>query len=273
MLTQRRGRQGRLAGIVAGVPLALGLVAAAASPAVAAPEPTLYVAIGDSYTAGQGSIPFDPANLPCNQSPLGYPNLVDAVEGVELVANTACAGATTAQVLAVLATATPDPTVDLVTLTLGGNDLGFSALGPACFGPTADPALCQALLTVTKEEADALTASLVAVYTELQRVFPEADIVVLGYPNLFSPDAHGDDFTRALLKGGDELNKAVRKAAHEAGVIYVDVRDEFRHHELGSEDSWIGGPTDPIGFLHPTAEGYQLGYFQALVNEGVIPAA
>ncbi len=53
----------------------------------------------------------------------------------------------------------------------------------------------------------------------------------------------------------------------------MDVRDEFRGHELGSDDPWINGlETGQIAALHPTAEGYQYGYRQTLVNDGIIPA-
>ena len=57
-----------------------------------------YVALGDSYAAGQGgSLAYDNDNK-CLRSPNGYPALLDAENQIHLRANAACTGATTSDV-------------------------------------------------------------------------------------------------------------------------------------------------------------------------------
>src|SRR5436190_1411556 len=40
--------------------------------------PTRYAAVGDSYAAGEGLIPFEPDSGPCHRSASAYPRLVAA---------------------------------------------------------------------------------------------------------------------------------------------------------------------------------------------------
>src|SRR5687768_13495167 len=55
-----------------------------------------YVALGDSYAAGQGAGLYE---NPCLQSELSYPELLDDVKHVKLIADATCSGATTTDVL------------------------------------------------------------------------------------------------------------------------------------------------------------------------------
>lgn len=268
MFTKLRGR-GRLAGIAAVIPLALGLAIAGGQPAAAAPALN-YVALGDSYTAGQGGgAPYDE----CLRTEFGYPAQVHALPSIDLISLPACAGATTSSVRTQQLPARADFTVRLVTLTVGGNDLGFYDVGRYC--PT-DPVKCTELLTVTRTEALTLFSNLVKTYWAVKAKFPVARVVVLTYPRLFVPgfEVPGEvpsSFTAAVNAAGDAVHKVIVAAARISPVTLVDVRDEFRDHAIGSPEPWIDFSAEPTTTLHPNAIGYRQGYFQALVNAGVVP--
>ncbi|WP_431795512.1 SGNH/GDSL hydrolase family protein [Microbacterium enclense] len=100
-----------------------------------------YVALGDSYAAGWG-LPLTPTQPApgCDQSDQNYPHLLAAEFGFALTDRT-CGGAVIANVVdtpqnvggtAPVQTDFLDATTDLVTLTIGGNDLGFWNIGQMC---------------------------------------------------------------------------------------------------------------------------------------------
>src|SRR6476620_6394642 len=88
-----------------------------------------YAALGDSYSAGVGAQP----STGCGRNALSYPALFKEQEGIPDAGFdfAACGGATTADVrngqLGGLTAQT-----DLVTITVGGNDIGFSPLLATC---------------------------------------------------------------------------------------------------------------------------------------------
>ena len=99
------------------------------------------MALGDSYSSGAGLTPYLSGGVQCERSPRGYPSLVarDLV-GVRLDF-AACAGATTAEIAhQVVAARSSLSRASLVTLTAGGNDLGFSTLLRSCLGAVTSPA-------------------------------------------------------------------------------------------------------------------------------------
>ncbi|HJV13835.1 MAG TPA: hypothetical protein VJ625_08070, partial [Propionibacteriaceae bacterium] len=73
-----------------------GFVTVGALPAAAGNSGTIqYIALGDSYAAGQGG---GDEIRPCLQSPNGYPSLLDSKGWIDLRANAACTGASTSEV-------------------------------------------------------------------------------------------------------------------------------------------------------------------------------
>ena len=110
-----------------------GFVTVGALPAAAGNSDTVqYVALGDSYAAGQGG--GDYLN-DCLESPNGYPYLLDSKMGIDLRANVACTGASTSEVISTQLSELNEDT-ELVTLTVGAADLNLSGVLAAC---TADP--------------------------------------------------------------------------------------------------------------------------------------
>src|ERR671912_1117124 len=97
-----------------------GLVTVGALPAAADNSGAVpYVALGDSYAAGQGG--GDYLN-DCLESPSGYPYLLDPKMRIDLIANVACTGASTSEVITTQLSALTEDT-ELVTITVGAADL------------------------------------------------------------------------------------------------------------------------------------------------------
>ena len=228
-----------------------------------------YVALGDSYAAGQGVPPYDNA---CLQSDASYPEVLDDVKHVKLVADASCSGAKTADVRAVqLPALTKTRKVDLVSLTIGANDLNGPAVAAACsvsFGSAecqAGLAGVNALLTPPAPTLPSeLAARLGATFTAVTTAVPGARILVTGYPYLFETMPETDpgqaavgqlnDLTAAL---NTNIQGAVRQLAKTGTDIrYVDVTDAFIGHGIGSADPWINSAGIDEA-LHPTAAGHQ----------------
>lgn len=259
-------RKGRVSftAIAAAIALSAVALAAPATSAGAAP-PTApqssvakYVALGDSYAAGQGGGgETDPV---CLQSPNGYPVLLDAEPRLNLLRNAGCSGSTIAEVAAEQLSQLNRGTT-LVTLTVGANDLQPGEVYLACASGT-DQVGCQTAVTQAQlrlgEVAPAVSALLAAVHERA----PRADIVVTGYPRPFAPTAAFQSPLAATVNeavGALDASLAAAVGAAQLGglpVVFVPV-DFGEHAAFGQDAPWLGGdPGDPITFLHPNATGY-----------------
>jgi lysophospholipase L1-like esterase len=232
-----------------------------------------YVALGDSYAAGQGaSAPDDYLNN-CLQSPNGYPALLDAENQIHLRANAACTGATTSDVAEEQLSALKQGT-RLVTLTVGAADLGLSRVLVACTAGT--PAECQEairlanlLLPAGCGDDSELGRRLGNLYAEVAEAAPNALIVATGYPLLFElVPGDPDRVLKAQINDATtRLNCAIEKAVADAqtagiNIVYVDVTKAFDDHGIGgSKELFINPPPPPptpipINAFHPTPAGY-----------------
>lgn len=264
------------AGAAALALLGAGAVPASATPVVAtshSPRHIDYVNLGDSYSAGFGSGTVIPGPFPgCLQgSGPTHVTTLASLPNVELSINAACAGATTSGIAATIpAVARQLAGAELVTLTLGANDLDIRGLLAACSTQGTDRACNRALLT------GALTIPFVGFSARSTlRALDKATsgrILVLGYPRLFSPE-NGDQYmitakrATQLNRLDDLLNLAVRAATLGTNATFVSVTSRFIGHGLGSADPWIyfnpANLNDPFN-LHPTTAGYLEGYYPAV---------
>lgn len=241
---------------------ALGVAPAQAAP----PDAAQYIALGDSYAAGQGAVPYtDPA---CLVSKKGYPVIADRMRHLELTANAACSGNSTADVIASLPW-TVDADTDLVTVTAGGIDLGTNAILAACSMAPDSFACASAINAAYMKLSDGTVFTNVATMIGTIRAYaPTAKIVVTGYPLLFDP-AH--PFAPIANPAVEALNGVIAAAAAYSGAQYVDVAAAFAGHGIGSADPWINfnpaNLADPANF-HPNGEGYRHGYYASLVDQG-----
>ncbi len=132
--------------LAAGLAFVLGALGAglvSGAPAGAEARST-YVALGDSFAAGDGVPVQGTGPAMCARSSADYPHVLAAALGLALD-DVTCSGATTADVLGPQRssdTSVPaqtdalGPDDALVTLTIGGNDLGFSGIVARCLAAT-----------------------------------------------------------------------------------------------------------------------------------------
>lgn len=247
------------------LPAFLGLTAASA-----APPPTVeYDALGDSYASGYGVPPYSA----CGRSDAAYAVQLDGRMRVELDDFAACAGATTATLVSGGQLEALDADTDLVTISIGGNDIRWSSAVAACLGGT-DQQCAQAVALTRDAISNALPGLLESVYAQVAARAPDARVLVTGYPRLFSPE-HGDFLAastseqESLNEGADLLNAVTADAAADHGFRFVDVTKRFLAHGANAPDPWVLGPFDP-GAFHPNAAGYEA--YTAAVTAAVVPA-
>ena len=184
----------------------------------------------------------------------------------------ACSGATTDDVVL---RQVPDLPADarLVTITVGGDDVGFAAVLTACSAGGTQEACTTAINTALTALGN-LPNKLGLTYNAIHRQAPQAKLVVLGYPHIFgsgsctAPGLPPLPARAAIDAGTDALDKVIAEVTGASGATYVDVRGRFQDHGTcaGPLRRWINAPTQPISeSYHPNALGHALGYLPALL--------
>jgi lysophospholipase L1-like esterase len=274
----RRSRFRRPAVLLAVLATAsLPVLTASASASADPQKVTRYVALGDSYTAA----PLVPTIIPANgcfRSTNNYPHVVARTLGVPDFVDASCSGAQTKDMFSSqlpgvapqLDAVTAD--TDLVTLGIGGNDSQvFGTLVGFC--PTlapSDPTGAPCRDAMRSGGQDRLLAAvadtkqhILGVIDAIKQRAPHARVVVVGYPELLPrqgtcptlmPLATGD------YRYGNQVNQrltwALREAAAQEHVDYVDAWQASQGHDICSADPWINGQTaDPTraAAFHPFA--------------------
>jgi lysophospholipase L1-like esterase len=247
-----------------------GLVTAvSARPAAGAASSVSYVALGDSYSSGLGAGSYISSSGSCDRSTNAYPEQWAAANSPASFVSVACAGATTSDVISGQVSAL-GPGTTLVSITIGGNDAGFSSVMETCVLHTTSTCLSAVATAsdfVTKHLPTRLTSTLQAI----RQHAPRARIVVLGYPDLYDLSKSGSciglstqDRT-ALNSGADALDSALGAAvtaAADRNIVYADVRGQFAGRVICDSGSWLHS-VDLLAIsssYHPTASGQKLGY-------------
>lgn len=245
-------------------------VAVVAAPATAAPRsPVVYDALGDSYGSGYGVPPYDGL---CGRSSAAYAVQIDGRMRIDLDDFAACAGATTATLLSGGQLEVLDEDTDLVTVSIGGNDIRWGdAVGACLLGNDAQCAGALALTTGLIQNQ--LPGLLDDTYAQIAEAAPNAHVVVTGYPHLFSPK-FGDYLNaspaeqQVMNDGADLLNAVMAEVAADYGFQFVDVTKRFDGHGVNAPSPWILDFSDP-GRLHPNLSGYRA--YAAAVTSSVNP--
>lgn len=256
---------------VATLSVALATPASAAKPS--GPKHTraeVYVAMGDSYASGNGTGNPD-LDYSCYRSSDAYAPIVTGERANTSLTFVACSGATTADIIGGQDRALSRKTA-LVTLSVGGNDIGFSTLIQAC---ALGLGSCSAAVASSNDKiANDLPAALTATYADIRARAPKADVVVVGYPRAFDVDnvscsaANGIDSSEAtaLNQVVDNLDSAISTAVGEAGsgFRYLDVASHFDGHDVCATDPYLHGTetlfTDYRSIYHPTLDGHRYGF-------------
>lgn len=258
----------RLTGLFAGL-LTLALGSSLATAADAAPKPPkpkpAYVALGDSYAAGEGAGSYLADGTGCDRSLLGYPGLVAANGNLTLDLQ-ACAGAVVSDVSA-LQLATLTTSTAYVTITVGGNDIGFADVMTTCLG-TNTTACLNAVAAAEGVATSVLPGRLANLFSVVKTLAPNAKITATSYPLLFNGrncslwTSFTPDEMTALNAGSDLLAWVIQQAADVAGIDYADVRQPFTGHAICDAAPWIHNVEifSQDESFHPNADGYRYGY-------------
>jgi|GEM_PF-4711447 len=283
-----------------------------------------YHALGDSYSAGDGIDSYatsggrnyngaDYSSL----SNLAYPNLTRTPVAVPPGFSSrlarlatipigsfqfyACTGAVTAEVLADEQELrgppplSPRPSqlsqvtagVDLITFTIGGNDLGFSdilnfcASVPDCTTKTMPAPFNERPFVYFEQQRATVQARVEDVIRRVKQAVPGATVVVMGYPELFGTidgswsaancpltNRYLGDAFAAAATGSANLDATLRAATVRAGAWFVPVTTAFAAHGVCDTDKWIIGAENVLperlfssfgvkadGPYHPNARG------------------
>jgi lysophospholipase L1-like esterase len=264
---------------------------AAASTATESLHKVDYVALGDSYA----SAPLVPTQVDatCLRSNQNYPSLVAQSRSATLT-DVSCSGATTDDMTA-SGTDGVAPQLDalnrgtdLVTLTIGGNDIGFSTVLGTCAQLTSgDPAGTPCQTHFTGTGTDQITDAIAQTGPKVAQVLrgiheraPYARVVVVGYPDLFPDDGVGCTSKTVPLAAGDfawlrdkekQLNAMLAREAWQGGAKYVNTYAPTVGHDLckPTGERWIEtfAPETPAAPVHPNATGESV---MATAVEGVL---
>lgn len=240
-----------------------------------------WLSLGDSYASGESLAGAEGA---CGRSDLAFaPVAVAQVPGaVEVVrfAHVACSGAVVADVAGQVAEA-GGGRWSVVTLSIGGNDLGFADELADCLG--VDDLWSWGGCGLAPDELDArldaASAALGSLYAWLVAdvLEPDGVLVVVDYPLLVEAPAdwvdgtgrscHGLDADDAelLRDAGRRLNDVI--AAQARGVprvVVVSNEDAYDGRGLCGEEPWLRGISVSLrpstfgvrGSFHPTESGH-----------------
>ncbi|MFF1897999.1 SGNH/GDSL hydrolase family protein [Streptomyces sp. NPDC058206] len=227
-----------------------------------------YVALGDSYSSGNGAGNYDSASGGCHRSFSAYPYLWKNAHAPSSFADTSCSGAVTTDVtnnqLGPL-----NSTTGLVSLTIGGNDAGFSDVMTTCVAGSDSDCVNRVNQAETYAQ-NTLPARLDAVYNAIRAKAPNAKVVVLGYPHMYTLNVFcvglSDTKHRKIDEAADVIDNVIASRAAAHGFVFGDVRSTFNGHELCSGDDWLHALVASPSWesYHPTATGHSSGYYPVL---------
>jgi lysophospholipase L1-like esterase len=226
-----------------------------------------YVALGDSYASGVGSGSYTSDSGSCLRSTLAYPQLWANSHAPASFKFVACSGAKTTDVNANQLSALSASTT-LVSITIGGNDVGFSSVMTDCVLYSTDTCVTEVNAAENKARTQ-LPALLDATYNGIRSRAPNARVVVVDYPRFYHVGVWYcvglSDTSRAKInEGADVLDSVIQAAASRHGFAFADVRSRFAagHEICDGSNSWLhsvdwGNITQSY---HPTAAGQSGGY-------------
>ncbi|MEQ8955124.1 MAG: SGNH/GDSL hydrolase family protein [Gammaproteobacteria bacterium] len=231
-----------------------------------------YVGLGSSFAAGPG---IDNQLGGCGRSDRNYAHLVAAALELELTV-ASCNGATIDNILTVpqgdnplqLDAVTADTA--LVTVTIGGNDIRYTASTFACSGTPASERCTANLDQAAINAAIAqLPAKLDQMYDAIRAKAPRATIVLVAYPRIFPEDAANcaelelsAEDTRYLADMGQQLEDAFVRSTAAGKALIADAYVGAAGHgpcAANASNRWVNGQSIANSGIryHPTAEGHE----------------
>ena len=243
--------------------LCLGAAVLAVPPAHAATP--AYVALGDSYSSGVGTRSYINDGTTCQRSVYAFPSLISAARSYALNFR-ACSGARIADVAASQLSALTSSTA-YVTISVGGNDAGFSDVLTTCAQPAWMSNCNGAIDRAQAYINNTLPAAVRNLYASIRSKAPNAKVVVAGYPRIFNgEDCNAltwfspSEETR-LNQTANLLNGKLSAASGTAGFSWANPTTRFVGHAVCDSPEWINGLSYPISeSYHPNRAGHSSGY-------------
>lgn len=167
---------------------------------------------------------------------------------------------------------------DVVLLSIGGNDVGFSSIVKACLLPKG----CEERREIWLDAIDLLGPQLDEVYAEVRRAFPTAEVLVMPYPMLVNAERRtscdlglSQEEREFVVDFIQKLDLTIADAAARAGFVFVaEGVDAFEGAQLcddraGANHLKLVPPAgDPLGryspatwipgSMHPNVVGHEL---------------
>lgn len=257
---------------------------------------TNYVALGDSYQSGEGAGDYtggtDSDDNKCHRSAHAYPErlVADGIVNLDLDFG-ACSGAKTTDLDKSSSQDGPpwddgvsqygrlNSATKLVTIGIGGNDVGFSSILKDCIKSIfsfSDATCQQKYVQQLEDNWDELVDGdvLAEVYRTIRERAPYARIAVLGYPRFYpeggAENRYEDGYCAGVRitdqiwinAGIRRLDEHIRDQARSYGMQYIDVYNTSDGHELcgDSDEHFMNGIklTNQVESYHPRAYGHQL---------------
>jgi lysophospholipase L1-like esterase len=233
-----------------------------------------YVALGSSMAAGPGIRPTAPgAPFGSGRSARNYAHLVAEQLGLDLV-DVTFSGATTANVLTERQRGAPpqiealDGSEEVVSITIGGNDVGYVPLLMGASLPSLArrlPAIRELLDRDARNKAlDGIGDALRAVGTAVRQRAPQARVMFVDYLTLLPAagvpaaplSAEHTELGRLVAA---RLEEATAEAAQGTGCGVVRAGQASREHHAWSPDPWTVAAGWPLPWrpapFHPNAAG------------------
>ena len=242
----------------------------------------VYVAMGDSYAAGPLILPQSDL-FTCVRSSINYRSLLAQRLRAKVFRDASCSNATTKDFTAaqpgfVSGSAAPQydalsADTTLVTVQIGGNDIGILGLAFSCLNFAGLGQSCAAANTAGRTDrfaakVDDFAPAYGTVIEQIRQRAPHAKIVLVGYPTGIRHDGcwpfipmSGQD-ANYLQSIADRLNARMAEQATMHGASYVDLRTPSIGHDACQWPGtrWIEGLLPGVvddGFtpMHPNATG------------------
>ena len=278
-----------------------------------------YLALGDSFASGEGAFQYkaetDTGNNKCHVSQRAYPYLIAEALSIAQMESVACAGADIedinnlsesyeGQVSDNIARENRDENLifdnflpgfiaqeeflrrfspESITLSISGNDIGFSHKVLRCLMPDTCYATYEDRLELANE-INGVFDTLLTLFADIQEHMEGKRVYIVGYPSLVADDGNcalnvhlNAEEVRLANQIVNHLNNMIRSAANRHGYFYVDVEQAFKGQRLCEAGSMgvavngltagndtinlpitdVGGPIGNESF-HPNHRGHEL---------------
>ncbi len=262
-----------------------GLAAVLATAAVMAASASAasYVSLGDSYAAGP-FIPNPVLPLGCLKSDHNYPHL--AAPSIGSLKDPSCSGAKTDDMTNPQSVEIDGPNppqfnsleagTEVVSVTIGGNDIGFSEIAQSCitFNPFSSPCKDKYDAGGKDQIAERIAATAPKVAAVLQGIHsrsPKARVYVVNYPAIFPETGSGCwpqmpiSFSDApyLRAKQQQLNAMLATQAANNGAKLANWYQASIGHDAckSSSTRWVEPlvPNNPAAPIHPNLHGMEGG--------------